>query len=137
MFKRGVRLAPQPDGTFVLITVLTKQWKIMKATTGSFSCPCCGYNGLSQPPYRGLADVSAARGLEPPYEEHFGAPSYEVCDCCGFEFGNDDNPGTGVPASFEEHLREWVRSGCEWFDATKRPEGWQLEEQLERAGLPA
>jgi hypothetical protein len=109
--------------------------KRRNVTTGSFNCPCCGYGGLTQPPYKGLTSASAARGLKPPYEQHFGDPSYEVCPCCGFEFGNDDNPGTGAPTSFEEYLREWVRSGCEWFDPAMKSEGWRLEVQLESAGL--
>jgi hypothetical protein len=37
-----------------------------------------------------------------------GTPSYEVCPNCGFEFGNDDNPGgTAAPASFAEYRAEW------------------------------
>jgi len=104
--------------------------------TGSFNCPCCGYGGLSQRPYRELAKVADACGIGPPYEEHFGAPSYEVCACCGFEFGNDDNPGISTPVSFEEYIREWTGSGCEWFEPAKRPEGWRLGEQLRQAGLP-
>lgn len=112
-----------------------KRMKRRNVTTGSFNCPCCGYGGLTQPSYRRLVSVSAVRGLLPPYEQYFGNPSYEVCLCCGFEFGNDDNPGTGTPASFEEYLREWVRSGCEWFDPAVKPENWQLESQLESAGL--
>jgi hypothetical protein len=106
-------------------------------TIGLFNCPCCGYSGLSQPSYKGLTEVSSARGLPPPYDHYFGDPSYEVCACCGFEFGNDDNPGTGAPASFEDYLKAWVQSGCEWFDPTMKPEGWQLKAQLESAGLTA
>ena len=29
-----------------------------------------------------------------PYEDLLGSASYEVNPNCGFEFGNDDNPGT-------------------------------------------
>jgi rubredoxin len=35
-------------------------------------------------------------------------PSYEVCPNCGFEFGNDDNPGTEAGVSFEQYRTEWV-----------------------------
>jgi len=54
--------------------------------------------------------------LTPPYEELLGKPSYEVCPRCGFEFGNDDNPGTAAPMSFEQYREEWVAGGCQWFD---------------------
>jgi hypothetical protein len=100
-----------------------------------FTCPCCGYQGLTEPPYRFLPDVSATRGVDPPYARHFGDPSYEVCDCCGFEFGNDDEPGTGTPVPFELYLKAWIEAGCPWLSPDRRPQGWRLEEQLERAGI--
>jgi hypothetical protein len=83
---------------------------------GLFTCPCCGYPGLELPPYSRLTELSRVRDLAPPYEEWLGDPSYDVCPCCGFEFGNDDNPGTSAPVSFGEYLREWTRGGCQWFD---------------------
>jgi hypothetical protein len=53
--------------------------------------------------------------LIPPYAEQLGAPSYEVCPSCGFEFGNDDNPGTAPPSSFEEYRAAWETAGCPLF----------------------
>ena len=53
---------------------------------------------------------------EPSDMWHLGRPSYEVCPRCGFEFGNDDNPGTAPPASFEQYRREWEAEGRPWFD---------------------
>lgn len=38
-------------------------------------------------------------------------PSYEVCPNCGFEFGNDDNPGVSAPVSFEDSRLEWSTVG--------------------------
>jgi hypothetical protein len=55
--------------------------------------------------------------LTPPYEDLLGSPSYEVCPNCGFEFGNDDKPGTAAPSSFEDYRAEWARSGSPRFDA--------------------
>lgn len=86
-------------------------------------------------PYRRLEDVSATRGLDPPYSKYFGDASYDVCPCCGFEFGNDDEPGTGKPTTFEEYLHDWIGAGCEWFLPEKRPENWDLGRQLDRAGI--
>jgi hypothetical protein len=54
--------------------------------------------------------------LVPPYEALLGRPSYEVCPSCGFEFGNDDNPGIGEPDSFESYRREWTKAGRPIFD---------------------
>ncbi|HDL41698.1 MAG TPA: hypothetical protein ENG98_01625, partial [Actinobacteria bacterium] len=73
----------------------------------------------------------------PPYEDEFGAASYEVCLCCGFEFGNDDNPRTAEGDSFERYRWKWVQTGTVWFDPTHRPDDWSLNRQLAAAGLDA
>jgi len=71
----------------------------------------------------------------PPYQLQYGQPSYEVCPCCGFEFGNDDEPGTARPTSFDDYRRDWIASGAEWFDPAARPNGWSFIEQLRQAGI--
>jgi hypothetical protein len=96
----------------------------------SYTCPCCGYVGLNCPAYADLRGDELIRGAIPPYSTKFGLPSYEVCKCCGFEFGNDDEPGTGKPMSFEGYLHSWESSGCQWFDKSLRPNGWSLSGQL-------
>jgi hypothetical protein len=70
------------------------------------------------------------RGLNPPYRLQFGMPSYDVCACCGFEFGNDDDPGTAAPISFDEYFDEWLSQGCKWFDERMKPLNWSLAEQM-------
>jgi hypothetical protein len=82
----------------------------LTAADDRLRCPVCGTAELSQPPYEhypGSVSVEAA----PPYEELWGRPSYEVCPSCGFEFGNDDNPGTAAPSSFGEYRLEWEERG--------------------------
>jgi len=68
------------------------------------------------PPYADyVGEVPPA--ATPPYEGSLGRASYEVCPSCGFEFGNDDNPGTAAPISFEEYRLEWESRGAPRFDA--------------------
>jgi hypothetical protein len=98
-------------------------------------CPCCGYPGLDAPAYRRLGPPPWSHPGPPPYERWYGDPSYEVCPCCGFEFGNDDNPGTAAPSSFERYRQEWIAAGCPWLDPSQRPAGWRLEEQLVAVGI--
>ncbi len=44
--------------------------------------------------------------------EWLGEATYEVCPMCGFEFGNDDDPGEGNdPMSFAEYRAEWESRG--------------------------
>jgi hypothetical protein len=101
----------------------------------SFLCPCCGFRGLKSPPYQNLTGDKLIRGVTPPYYTHFGMPSYEVCNCCGFEFGNDDDPGTAEPDSFESYLKEWELNGCMWFKSDLKPDNWSLSSQLAFAEL--
>lgn len=80
-----------------------------------FTCPVCSFPGLSSAPYA-IWPPPDGTELTPPYEDQLGMPSYEVCPRCGFEFGNDDNPGTAEPSSFEQYRLEWVADGRPWFD---------------------
>jgi hypothetical protein len=102
-----------------------------------FCCPCCGYSGLNKRAYERLLKLPVDAVCEPPYSQYFGMPSYDVCSCCGFEFGNDDEPGIGEPDSFQSYLSEWIDGGAVWFDPQRRPADWSLVEQLRRAGIPS
>jgi len=78
-----------------------------------FTCPVCGSKTLSTKPYE-VWPAPDDLEISPPYEDFLGTPSYEVCPTCEFEFGNDDNPGTAEPLSFEQDRIEWeerARSG--------------------------
>lgn len=81
-----------------------------------YACPVCGACELSVPPYE-IWPPPADLRLDPPYEDQLGAPSYEVCPNCGFEFGNDDNPGTAQPSTFDEYREEWLAGGGQRFSA--------------------
>lgn len=80
-----------------------------------FQCPVCHDTRLSYPPYEVWPPPSGL-AISPPYEDLLGTASYEVCPRCGFEFGNDDNPGTAEPSSFADYRREWEAEGRPWFD---------------------
>ncbi|MFZ2502752.1 MAG: hypothetical protein WAW88_08800 [Nocardioides sp.] len=84
------------------------------------TCPVCGSPELTQPPYRKWPPPPGVL-LKPPYEDQLGLPSYEVCPNCGFEFGNDDNPGTAVPVSFAHCRAEWEADGSARFDQSTVP----------------
>lgn len=87
--------------------------------TVRYQCPVCEYKGLTEKPYE-LWPPPPGMELSPPYEDLLGRPSYEVCPRCGFEFGNDDNPGTAAPTSFEEYREEWRADGEPWFSESDR-----------------
>ena len=75
-----------------------------------FICPVCGNPNLAEPPY------SAG-----------GAPSYEICLCCGFEFGFDDE-SNGL--THQAYRKKWIADGANWFDPDEKPQNWVLEAQI-------
>ena len=101
-------------------------------------CPSCGYNGLAGPAYDGLDHPPWESFAEPPYQTSLGVPSYEVCACCGFEFGFDDDPGGGAEGmSFEAFRMEWIAAGALWFEPELRPRQWDHRDQLRVIGVDA
>ena len=83
---------------------------------GKFTCPICGWGDLE---------------FQPRSETTGG--SYEICPCCGFQFGYDDED---QDISDEEWRRRWVAKGMPWFARTRRPPpGWDPVEQLRRLSL--
>ena len=79
------------------------------------ACQVCGSEELTAKPYDQWPPPEGM-SLTPPYEDQLGRPSYEVCPNCGFEFGNDDNPGgTAHCSSFEEYREDWRGRGSPRF----------------------
>lgn len=82
-----------------------------------YVCPVCGFDRLEIQPYE-IWPPPEGLEISPPYEDFLGSPSYDVCPRCAFEFGNDDNPGTRPPSSFDEYREQWIADGRPWFDAS-------------------
>ena len=71
-----------------------------------------------------------------PYEILYGDPSYEVCPCCGYEFGNDDCPGTTAGGdSFTKYRNEWIKCGMQWWDEKSKPNKYNPSLQLRNLGI--
>jgi hypothetical protein len=78
-----------------------------------YVCPVCGYDQLDESPYINN-DVTTG--------------SFEICSCCGFQFGVDDLD-KGI--SHQEYREEWIAGGAIWFSrSTSKPINWNLEAQL-------
>lgn len=82
--------------------------------TATYTCPVCGYADLDEPPYNGD-----------------GCASFDICPCCGVEFGYDDY------TSSHPLLREkWIASGMLWWSTVRKPPvGWDPDVQLRCAGF--
>lgn len=73
-----------------------------------YVCPVCGYPELEEPP-----------------------ATFEICPCCGTEFGLDD-----ADISHGELRRAWLLAGAPWFSQfTHAPAGWNPYRQILKAGL--
>jgi hypothetical protein len=110
----------------------------MTAATKYF-CLVCGYPGMEGKLYANIPDDPRVEmyGLLPPYALAWGLPSHDVCSCCGYEFGFDDEPGGAVDGlSFLEYLEKWVADGMPWMGPEPKPAGWDLAAQMSAAQLP-
>lgn len=101
-------------------------------------CPVCGHRGLASTPYA-TWPPPAELHIEPPYNLQLGRASYEVCVRCGFEFGNDDDPGEGLAGdSFPQYLADWQAQGRPWLGARYESEHHGLDDaETERQDCPA
>ena len=80
------------------------------------ACTVCGWPGLAEPPR------SAS-----------GGGSFEICPCCGFQFGVSDDDEGHTDAAWRAR---WIRDGMEWSSASRpAPARWSARRQLTRAGL--
>ena len=61
-----------------------------------------------------------------PWGEDGHSPTFDICLCCGAEFGFDDC----FPEAVKEFREEWLKSGAHWRFAKFKPKNWSLQEQL-------
>ena len=61
-----------------------------------------------------------------PWGKDKNSPTYNICPCCGVEWGNEDY----TTASRTEYRNKWLAAGAKWFEPQKKPANWNLEEQL-------
>ena len=61
-----------------------------------------------------------------PWGKDGNSPSFDICECCGVEFGYGDCFLEDVKAFREE----WLKKGNPWRCPEYQPENWSLEEQL-------
>ncbi|WP_227940235.1 hypothetical protein [Alkalihalobacillus deserti] len=81
----------------------------------NYRCNVCGFKGLDRPQY---------------FEDKY--PSFDICSCCGFQSGfDDDDQGY----TFDSYRNKWINEGAEWFDKNRRPKNWDLRKQLKQINI--
>lgn len=63
-----------------------------------------------------------------PWGEDGSSPSYNICPCCGVEFGYEDY----TVESVKRYRMIWIRNGAIWFIPKEKPQGWNLDIQLKK-----
>jgi len=107
----------QVGGVFAHTTSLILQcmagnqiWTIsMLSSNKKHVCPVCGYPDLNEPAY-----------------DSFGCASYNICPCCGTEFGYDDST-----AAHADLRGKWISDGMQWWSKHQlKPDDWDPVRQL-------
>lgn len=63
----------------------------------------------------------------PPWGDDGRTPNFEICPCCGVEFGYED----GTVDSARKYRDTWIANGATWFEQKLMPNEWNLLLQLD------
>lgn len=70
--------------------------------------------------------VCGLEQVDPPWGEDEKNPSFEICECCGVEFGYEDSLIQGV----KKYRQEWLNKRANWHEPKYQPQDWDLKSQL-------
>lgn len=70
--------------------------------------------------------VCGLRFDDPPWGLDGQSPSFDICPCCGVEFGYEDCNH----AAIRGYRDEWIRDGMNWNYKKSRPEFWDVTAQM-------
>ncbi|MBM3202167.1 MAG: hypothetical protein FJZ56_07160 [Chlamydiae bacterium] len=73
-----------------------------------------------------ICRVCGFKHKEPIWGKEGNCPTYQICDCCGVEFGYQDCSLQAI----REFRKNWVKRGCCWENDKIRPRSWSIEEQM-------
>ncbi|GDJ42217.1 hypothetical protein BvCmsKSNP075_02093 [Escherichia coli] len=70
--------------------------------------------------------VCGAEHPEAPWGDDGETPTYDICNCCGVEFGYEDS----TVQSIKKYRAKWLDSGAKWMNKKSEPQNWSVDEQL-------
>ena len=82
-------------------------------------CPVCGYE-------------------HPRPTWHGGVPSFEICPCCGIQYGYSDAAGGDEAARamlYRRWRQAWIEGGMRFKWPERQPKDWEPVAQLQRIGV--
>jgi hypothetical protein len=63
---------------------------------------------------------------DPPWGIDGSCSTFNICDCCGTEFGYHDFTLEGI----RQQRDIWLKNPYQWDTPSAKPDDWSLEEQL-------
>lgn len=63
---------------------------------------------------------------DPPWRNDNTTPSFEICICCGCEFGYEDIHLENI----RRYRNKWIQEGAKWCKSNYKPLNWNLYEQI-------
>ncbi len=75
--------------------------------------------------------VCGYRSDEAPWGDDGRSPSFDLCPCCGVEWGYQDLVATAA----EQFQARWLAEGAPWRDRKVPADGLATEERLRRIGV--
>lgn len=62
-----------------------------------------------------------------PWDEDEKDPSFEICGCCGVEWGYEDFTLDGI----HQYRQQWMANGFPWLAKNLIPPNWDAEKQMQ------
>lgn len=62
-----------------------------------------------------------------PWGDDGQSPTYEICPCCGVEFGNEDY----TLESTIEYRNKWLSEKVTFYESKVKPQDWNFQNQME------
>lgn len=76
-----------------------------------------------------LCRVCGLEQLEPPWGDDGKSATFDICDCCGVEFGYEDATLSGI----RRYREKWLTNGAKWNTTKSIPDNWMLHQQLKKS----
>jgi hypothetical protein len=61
-----------------------------------------------------------------PWGEDGKTSSFDICGCCGVQFGYEDCKVEDI----REYRKQWLSNRAVWFCPHEKPENWNCDDQL-------
>lgn len=78
-----------------------------------------------------LCRVCGYYSEEPPWGLTGDEPTFDICPCCGVEWGYED----ATQLAIERYRNAWLASGAQWYDPTIPSDDLSPSVRLARIGV--